>query len=275
MMNEQHQNEFWRLYEQDARQAIENACTRASRSLSDSTMDVFDMVAWCDDRVWRMLRLDQAPTFHDSPTPQQAIDRVVANARTLARWAYLALSRQHWRRMERTKDVVAALSRTERLASVKAAEVDLEKREEIENKLAAVRASVSEKVRRRAAASWHEVAERHRVAEALGATDDQGQELLDNTMHGEMKPNTIEQMRSRALKRLREVMAESAQAVKTLLIVGVTVIALGASSDALAGEQSGGRRGGKKVQSDHAQAVLADLGIRSDSGGEQSGGRGG
>jgi hypothetical protein len=56
MMNDTQQGEFWRLYEQRGRQPIESACRRASRSLSDSTMDVFDMVAWCDDRVWRMLR---------------------------------------------------------------------------------------------------------------------------------------------------------------------------------------------------------------------------
>lgn len=275
MMNEQHQSEFWRLYEQDARQAIERACTRASRSLSDSTMDVFDMVAWCDDRVWRMLRHDQAPTFHDDPTPREAIDRIVANARTLARWAYLALSRQHWRRMERTKEVVAALSRTERLASVKATSVDLEKREEIETRLAEVRDSVSEKVRRRAAASWQDLAERHRLAQALGTTDQDSQELLDNTMHGDMKPNTIEQMRSRSLRRLREVMAESTKVVKTLLIVGVTVVALGASSDAFAGEQSGGRRGDKSMQEARSAASIAAWTNCAESGGEQSGGRGG
>lgn len=274
MMNESMQNEFWALYEQNARHPIEEACRRASRSLSDSTMDVFDMVAWCDDRVWRMLRLDQAPTFHDEPTPEEAIERIVNNARTLARWAYLALSRQHWRRLERTQDVVAALSRTERLASVKAAQVGLEKQEEIQARLAEVRSSVSEKVRRQAAASWKEVAERHRVAEALGATDQEGQELLDKTMNGQVKPNTIEQMRSRSLRRMREVIAESAQSVKALLIVGVALLALGTSSKAIAnGEQSGGRGGTNMLGVDGAAHALVAA-VR-ESGGEQSGGRGG
>lgn len=271
MMNDTQQAEFWRLYEAHARQPIENACRRASRSLSDSTMDVFDMVAWCDDRVWRMLRHDQAPTFHDDPTPEEAVERLVNNARTLARWSYLALSRRHWRRMERAQDAVAALSRTERLASVKAAEVKAEKKEEIESKLAQVRASVSEKVRRQAAASWREVAERHRVAEALGATDPEGQELLDQTMNGEMKPNTIEQMRSRSLRRMREIVSDAAQSAKLLLIVGVAVLAIGTTSKAYAGEQSGGRRGGKMVQQD----ASLDLTTLARSGGEQSGGRGG
>ena len=271
MMNQQHQDEFWRLYEQRARQAIENACLRASRSLSENTMDVFDMVAWCDDRVWRMMRHDQAPTFHDDPSPEQAIDRIVNNARTLARWAYLALSRQHWRRMQRTRDVVAALSRTERLASTKAADVDLEKREEIQAKLASVRDAVSDKVRRRAAASWKDISERQRIAEALGTTDDQGQAMLDKTMNGEVKTNTIEQMRSRALRKMRTVMAESANAAKALLIVGVAVLALGATSQAFAGEQSGGRRGGSVAQQD--SFILPA--VKCESGGEQSGGRGG
>jgi len=268
MMNESMQNEFWALYEQNARQPIEQACRRASRSLSDSTMDVFDMVAWCDDRVWRMLRLEQAPTFHDEPTPAEAVERIVSNARTLARWAYLALSRQHWRRLERTQDVVAAMSRTERLASVKAVEVGIEKKEEIEARLAEVRSAVSEKVRRQAAASWKEVAERHRVAEALGAADQEGQELLDKTMNGEVKPNTIEQMRSRSLRRMREVIADSAQSVKGMLILGVAVLALGATAKAYAnGEQSGGRGGTNMLQVDTITIAV--------SGGEQSGGRGG
>jgi hypothetical protein len=272
MMNQQHQDEFWRLYEQRARQAIENACQRASRSLSENTMDVFDMVAWCDDRVWRMMRLDQAPTFHDDPSPEQAIERIVNNARTLARWAYLALSRQHWRRMQRSRDVVAAMSRTERLASTKAADVDLEMREEIAAKLASVREAVSDKVRRRAAASWNEISERQRIAEALGTTDDEGQAMLDKTMNGEVKTNTIEQMRSRALRKMRTVMAESANAAKALLIVGVAVLALGATSQAFAGEQSGGRRGGAVAQQDLFAMPAA---VQCKSGGEQSGGRGG
>jgi hypothetical protein len=191
----------------------------------------------------------------------------VGNARTLARWAYLALSRRHWRRLERAQDAVASLSRTERLASVKAAEVSIEKKEEIEARLAEVRASVSEKVRRQAAASWIEVAERHRVAEALGTTDEESQALLDQTMGGAMRPNTVEQMRSRALRRMRAVIAESAQSVKALLVVGAAIAALGAGSRAWAsGEQSGGRGG---------SGMSAPVLVAGESGGEQSGGRGG
>lgn len=270
MMTKQQQDEFWKLYELHARSAIERACVRASRSLSESTMDVFDMVAWIDDRVWRMLRHEQAPTFHDDPTPQVAVERIVTNARTLARWSYLALSRKHWRRLERRQDFVAAMSRTERLAVVEAQEVPLEKSEELKQKLEKIRGAVAQNVRSRAAASWHDLAERHRVAMALGATEAEDTELIEKTMSGEVKTNTVEQMRSRALRRLREVAQESIKATASIAIVGVVIVGLLTTGKAWAGEQSGGRGGGNGA----TLAIQADLGPRSN--GEQTGGgRGG
>lgn len=267
MMTRQQQDEFWRLYELRARGPIEQACRRASRSLSESTMDVFDMIAWVDDRVWRMLRHEQAPTFHDNPSPEEAIERVIGHARTLARWSYLALSRKHWRRLERRQDIVAAMTRTERLAAVEAQEVPLEKSEELKQKLEKIRGSVSQSVRSRAAASWHDLAERHRVAMALGATEDEDTALIEKTMSGEIKTNTVEQMRSRALRRLREVAAEAAKSTAGLIIVAVVVVGLLTADEVFAGEQSGGRGGGKGMT---AACEVDTLGK-----GEQSGGRGG
>lgn len=267
MMTRQQQDEFWRLYELRARGPIEQACRRASRSLSESTMDVFDMIAWVDDRVWRMLRHEQAPTFQDNPTPEQAIDRVIAHARTLARWSYLALSRKHWRRLERRQDIVAAMTRTERLAAVEAQEVPLETSEELKQKLEKIRGSVSQNVRSRAAASWHDLAERHRVAMALGATEAEDTALIEKTMSGEIKTNTVEQMRSRSLRRLREAAAEAVKSTACLVIMAVVVVGLLTADEAIAGEQSGGRGGGKGLT---ASSQVDTLGK-----GEQSGGRGG
>jgi len=245
-------------------------------------MDVFDMIAWIDDRVWRMLRHEQAPTFHDDPTPQQAVERIVANARTLARWSYLALSRKHWRRLEKRQDFVAAMSRTERLAATQAQELPNEKREEIQARLDKIRSSVSHNVRRRAAASWQDLAERHRVAMALGATEKEDTELIEQTISGQVKTNTVEQMRSRAMRRLRELAAESARAASSVIIVGLVIVALTASSKAFAGEQSGGRGGGNGIVAATVQTGPENshrgYGLKSaaQSGGEQTGGgRGG
>lgn len=268
MMSKEQQNEFWTLYESRARKPIEQACTRTSRSLSDNTMDVLDMIAWVDDRVWRMLRLEQAPLFHDQPTPEVAVERIIASSRTLSRWAYLALSRRHWKRLERSQEFVAAASREERLAYVRAEEVPAENKEEIEAKLAKVRAAVSQNVRRRAAASWQELAERHRIAIALGATEKDDQELIDQTTGGEMKVNTVEQMRSRSIRRMREILLPAADAAKTIALVIVASVLILMSAEARAGEQSGGRGGGKGFEAAQQVDVHAKAG-------EQSGGRGG
>ena len=53
-MNAEQQNEFWNHYAKVAQPAIERACRSFSRSLTDNAMSVEDMVAWVDDRVWKM-----------------------------------------------------------------------------------------------------------------------------------------------------------------------------------------------------------------------------
>ena len=95
-MNNHDHNQFWDLYEQQARQPIERACRHQSRIKTDSSMDIDDMIAWIDTRVWTMLEKSAYPTFHDDPTPEEAIDRLIRHAPTLARWAYLALCRSHF-----------------------------------------------------------------------------------------------------------------------------------------------------------------------------------
>lgn len=267
-MNTNRHDEFWRLYELKARGPIEAACRRASAKLSDSTMDPADLIAWVDTRVWRMLERGAWPTFHDDPSPEAAVDRIVENAGTLARWAYLGLNRKHWRRAEREQRYLGGMSRAERLAAVSTVGNGFEKGEAIQAGLAKVRASLSDSMKAKIAASWPEKDERRRVAEALGATRPEDDELIRRTTEGEIKENTVQQMRSRARKRLSELF----QSAAPMLVIGAVILAIGvAAAPSHAGEQSGGRKGGNR--SADLVAVMPGDAVAAD--GEQSGGRGG
>lgn len=268
-MNTANHDEFWRLYETKARRPIETACRRAAAKLSDGTMDPADLIAWVDTRVWRMLERGAWPTFHDDPSPEAAVDRIVDNAATLARWAYLGLSRKHWRRTEREHQYLGGMSRAERLAAVSTVGNGFEKGEAIKADLAKVRASLSDSLKAKLAASWPEKDERRRVAEALGATRPEDEELIRRTTEGDIKENTVQQMRSRARKRLSELFHTAAPA----LLIGAILLAIGAASaPAFAGEQAGGRKGGNMSPQASSALLPADL-LAAD--GEQSGGRGG
>ena len=265
-MNANEHDTFWQLYEERARPALTRACRSASRRLAGGTMDAGDMGSWIDQRVWRLLEKRAAPFFDADPTPEQAVDRVVASAGLLARWAYMAMSRKHFRRAERQRDYMNSMSRAERLSMVSDAGGAFEASEQIKDDLEQIAKSLGTKTSAQLAASWPEKGERKRIAMALGVTDEESDELIDRATSGEMKENTVQQMRSRARKRVAEVVAEARRhATLIMAIAGLSVFSL-ATSPAKGGEQSGGRRGGMT-----APAML-DVAAK---GGEQSGGRGG
>ncbi|MFG0326390.1 MAG: hypothetical protein ACF8SC_03865 [Phycisphaerales bacterium JB037] len=267
-MNASDHGRFWDRYDREVRPAIERACRGASRTLTDHSMDADDMAAWVHQRVWKMLEKSAWPTFHDDPTIDKAIGRLVGNARTLARWAYLALSRRHWRRMEREQRYASEIGRTERLGMVRPDAPAPERAEEISTKLRQLRESLGESVRQRLAASWPEESEKHRIAMALGTDDAETEELIDRVRDGDIKVNTVQQMRSRSLRRARRI-AENTGKLTALLVAGL-VIALSAST-ARAGESGGERTGGRGGLSLPDDTVGGTLAL----GGERTGGRGG
>lgn len=260
-VNIQEQSRFWGEYDAKVRPMVERACRAASRSLSDGTMDPDDMASWVHQRVWTMLEASAYPTFHDDPSVPVAVERLRANVRTLARWAYLSMMRKHWRRAARQASLKAGLSRAERLAMVTRYDPEPERDAEIRARLESVKNSVSDRLRAKLAASWPERQERERIALALGATSKADDDLIRRTSSGEMKENTVQQMRSRAQRQVRSILSGLRRSAGVLI---AAVVVLGFAADARAGEQSGGRRGGKG-----SREVQIDL----DSRGEQSGGR--
>lgn len=260
-MNIQEQSRFWGEYDAKVRPLVERACRAASRSLSDGTMDADDMASWVHQRVWTMLEASAYPTFHDDPSVEVAVERLRANVRTLARWAYLSMMRKHWRRTARQATLKASLSRAERLAMVTRYDPEPDREAEIRARLEAVKNSVSDRLRAKLAASWPERSERERIAMALGATSQADDALIRKTSSGDMKENTVQQMRSRAQRQVRSILSGLRRSAGVLL---AAIVVLGFTSEARAGEQSGGRKGGKG-----GRDAVVDL----DSRGEQSGGR--
>lgn len=265
--NAQELSAFWPLYACTGQPAIERACRGFSRAMTDNAMSVEDMSAWVDDRVMKMVREGKWPVFHDHPAPAAAAERIVEKARLLARWAYIALSRQTFRRKAREAKHLKEMGRTELLASVSRTDASLEQLETVNNSLDKLRASISAKTRLQVAASWPEADERRRVALELGVTDEDAEAMLDRIDSGEMKANTIDQMRSRSRREIRGIMGHTALSFG-LLIVGVIATVLGSATPAIAGEQTGGRPGGKPSMSEGA-ITSVDSAYR----GEQTGGR--
>lgn len=258
---------FWQLYDQRARQTIERACRHASRIKTDSTMDIDDMVAWIDTRVWTMLEKDAYPTFHDDPIPEQAIERLIKHAPTLARWAYLALCRSHFRRLEQRAGFMSGMSNAERLSMASAVDSKIERREELDNAISALRQSLSANEKQRLAASVQEKEDRNRVALALGATRREDDAMIRKVNAETINTNTVQQMRSRARKRAQEILDATQRAPLWLLAGAVLLTTTLGSSVAIAGEQSGGRKGMSLQAS--VQALSGPV-IE----GEQTGGRG-
>jgi len=276
-MKSQDHEQFWKLYERNARQPIERACLHASRTKTDSTMDIADMIAWIDTRVWTMLEKSAWPTFHDDPTPEQAIERIVKHAPTLARWAYLGLCRSHFRRLENRANYTGSMSRAQRLSMASSVDTKIEKREELDSAIASLRKSLNSNEKQKLAASWIDKEDRSRVALVLGATRKEDDRLITKVSGDAMNENAVQQMRSRARKRAQEVL-NAARKLPVLLAAAVMILTVSLSpSIAEAGEQTGGRRG-MTASTQSVASVSMDLHCEfsRNSGyvpGEQSGGR--
>lgn len=264
-MTDAQQKEFWDHYARNAQPVIERACRSFARSLTDNAMSVDDMVAWVDDRVWKMVRRAAWPVFHDNPSPVAAAERIVEKSKLLARWAHIALSRQTWRRKAREAKLINGMSRSERLSSVSSAPADFEAFEEIALDLERVRTVVSEKVRAQVAASWQDPAERRRVALALDATSPADDALITKAETGEIKPNTLDQMRCRTRRDIRSMLRPLPPGAAMILMVVTAVLSvLGAPRATEAGEQTGGRPGRSVVAAETSFDAAR---------GEQTGGR--
>lgn len=279
-MNAHDHDQFWQRYDREVRPAVERACRHVSRLHADNTMEPGDMASWVHTRVWRMLEKQAFPTFHDNPSADLAIERLVNHAPTLARWSYMALARKHWRQMER--EAPSELGRVEHLSVTRRADADIEHREQIDDALAKVRAALPDSVRQKLAASMQDKADRRRAALALGATRREDDRLINQIDAGLIKENTVQQMRSRARRHAADALGASIRL--PLILLAATAI-LFTAAPAEAGEQSGGRRGGQAIAPPVARSLsLAETeqtGGRSASPtdliarGEQSGGRGG
>lgn len=272
-MNPSDYDRFWDLYESQARAPLERACRYASRTKTDSTMDIADMVAWIDTRVWTMLEKSAWPTFHDDPTPEQAIERIVKHASTLARWAYLGLCRSHFRRLENRANFTGSMSRAQRLSMASSVDAKLEHREELDSAIASLRKSLNANEKQRLAASWIDKEDRSRIAIVIGATRKEDDRMITKVSGEGFNENTTQQMRSRARKRAQEILRD-AKKLPLIVLVGVIAVGLSLSSTtARAGEQTGGRKGiSVSVQSLDESPAFALNSIQI-SKGEQTGGR--
>jgi hypothetical protein len=265
------QEEFWRLYAKVAMPAIERSCRGFSRALTDNAMSAEDMTAWVDERVWKMLRKGAWPVFHDSPSPQEAAERLAQKSKLLARWAYMGLSRSTWRRKAREAKYLSGMSRSERLAAVSSTPADLERMDEVHEDLERIRKAVSAKTRTQAAASWHEPEDRRRIAMVLGVTGPGEEAVIARAETGEIKANTLDQMRSRTRKEIRSIL-KGPGATVLVLIVSMLALVLGAAP-AQAGEQTGGRPGGRaEVGAVKSGAIMSGHALLAREG-EQTGGR--
>jgi hypothetical protein len=136
------------------------------------------------------------------------------------------------------------MSREERLASVSAPPEDLERFEELKIDLDRIRQEVSERTRRNAAASWHDPADRQRIALALGATSKEDDRAIEQAGAGAIKPNTLDQMRSRSRKEIRAMLINRRNTALLLIIsAAMCLFASGARAQVKADERTGGRDG--------------------------------
>ncbi|MEM9559930.1 MAG: hypothetical protein AAF995_06445 [Planctomycetota bacterium] len=269
-MKPQKHEAFWRLYERDARLPIERACRSASRRLSDGAVDTDDMIAWVDTRVWRMLERGAWPTFHDDPTPEAAIARLVDHASTLARWAHLGLMRRAFREDEARRAYMGGMSRAERLSMVTAESASLEQRQDVQDRLDRLRSGLPAKLRQKLAASYPDAGDRSKVALMLGATRKEDDEAIEKHRPGNIKENTVQQMRSRARREAAGIFGAGGKLLKLLAIGAIGIAIGGMTPDVFAGEQTGGRKGNKRVAAE-SPALVVSLDVAREE--EQTGGR--
>lgn len=254
---------FWDLYERDVRQAVERACHRTSATLTDSTMDIDDMIAWIDTKVWRMHSNDSYPTFHDKPSPEDAIERLKTHSTTLSRWAYLALCRKHFRQLNRRNEYISGLSQSQKLAMTSAVDTTIENRAELDQSISKLRQTLTAKEKQNFAASYINKSERQRIAMIIGATRREDDRMITKTTGGAMNENTVQQMRSRARRRAAEIL-RNAKKLPFFLVASLVILTISLSpTQAQAGEQTGGRKGTMSTQTMDTNPIP----------GEQTGGR--
>ena len=236
---------FWELYAHRCRPSIESACVTHLRRTGCKAIDLDDMISWIDCRVWRLVRERPAELLDESLSPEEAAERIARASGMLARWAYMALVRSASRRSEReraTEDVemVMELARSQSTSS------RIEKDEATASALNELRTKLGAELRGRLAASWKQPDERARIAEALDAKRPEDEDLLDRINAGEIRTNTVEQMRSRSLHRSRDIMKSIRRSIALLAVMlSVALItsapAYAASGGDDGGEQTGGR----------------------------------
>ncbi len=238
-------DQFWQLYQSKVRPVVERSCRHASRTLTDSTMDIDDMTAWVDTKVWKMLENDGSPTFHDDPSIDQAIERLMTHASTLARWSYLALCRKHFRRLNRSSQYINGLSQAQRLAMTSAVDTTIEDRAELDEAINSLKTELSANDKQKFAASYIDKSDRQRIAMVIGATRREDDRLITKTTGGGMNENAVQQMRSRARRRAAEILQNAAK-TPVFMLATLVLLSLSVSTPtAVAGEQSGGRKGSR------------------------------
>ncbi|MEL6497452.1 MAG: hypothetical protein AAF937_00085 [Planctomycetota bacterium] len=240
------ERDFWDLYERELRGEIGRACVSHARRLGHA-VDPDDMVSWIDCRVWKLLDSAPNPIIVGGATAADAVARVQGAMPMLVRWAYLSQIRKATRL--RTREQTADQAAIESLGRAKAAPAAFERSETVRAGLDALRSRVSADVRSKLAASWPDANERERIADALDVNEDADRTTREEIEMGNVKDNTVHQMRSRSLKRARGVFEGSRDAawkfVPMLLVAAiVAVIAVSpamANDDDDDGEQTGGR----------------------------------
>lgn len=233
---------FWELYQRRCRPEIEAACVAYKRRLGCASVDLDDMVSWADCRVWRMVRERPAELLDASLTPEEAADRVARASKMLARWAHLALVRSAASRAARerpTQDVEMAIE----LGQARSSRTELERAESTAKALNQLRTGLSAQLRGRLAASWKQPDERERIASALDATRPEDERLREKIYAGQIRTNTVEQMRSRSLSRSKDTMKSFQRTIIALLLT----ISFASLSAATAHASGGGRDGGEQT----------------------------
>lgn len=236
--------EFWALFDERCRPAIENACRNHLYRMRNTCVDADDMVSWANCRVWKMIEDRPNELLTEGLSAEQCADRVCNASQMLARWAYLAHVRKSTRIAENER--ACDMERIRQLATTKSSTPRIEKSESTKAAIETLRSRLNADLRGKLAASWKNPTERERVANALDANRAEDRELRDSVASGEIRTNTVEKMRSRSLHRSRDIMKSLRKNIAVLLLglslsVVTTSTAFASGGDDDGGEQTGGR----------------------------------